>query len=437
MASPTSASAPPPILPKLRSSELWSYFGPAFVASIAYIDPGNFAANFLGGSMFGYKLLWVLLWSNAMAILVQYLSAKLGIATGKTLPRNCRDQFSRPVTIYLWIAAEISALATDMAEFLGAALGFYLLFGPRFLLYGWNKTEILLVSAVLSAICVFAILALELWGFRKLEMAIMGFVCVIGVCYAIEMLMIRPSWSKIALHTLVPMLDGKSVYAAVSMLGATVMPHVVYLHSALVQPRLQAEQAIPNTTPRRQYAARLRHLRYEAIDVFAAMNAAWLVNSAMIVVAAAAFGGRVLANPIEDAHRTLGPLLGEASAFVFAVALLCSGLSSSTVGTMAGQVIIEGFLDVKFSIFLRRLLTLVPAIAVIASGLDPLRILILSQVVLSFTLPFALIPLLILTGNRSLMGSFVNQRVTHWLGWLTVIIVVALNLFLLWQSIAG
>lgn len=437
MVSPASASNPPPILPKLRSSELWSYFGPAFVASIAYIDPGNFAANFLGGSMFGYKLLWVLLWSNAMAILVQYLSAKLGIATGKTLPRNCRDQFSRPVTIYLWIAAEISALATDMAEFLGAALGFYLLFGSRFLLYGWNKTEILLVSAVLSAICVFAILALELWGFRKLEMAIMGFVCVIGVCYAIEMLMIRPSWSQIALHTLVPMLDGKSVYAAVSMLGATVMPHVVYLHSALVQPRLKAEQALPDTTPRRQYAARLRHLRYEAIDVFAAMNAAWLVNSAMIVVAAAAFGGRILANPIEDAHRTLGPLLGEASAFVFAVALLCSGLSSSTVGTMAGQVIIEGFLDVKFSIFLRRLLTLVPAIAVIASGLDPLRILILSQVVLSFTLPFALIPLLILTGNRNLMGSFVNQRVTHWLGWLTVITVVALNLFLLWQSIAG
>jgi manganese transport protein len=422
------------LLPRMRSSQIWSYFGPAFVASIAYIDPGNFAANFDGGARFGYKLLWVLLWSNAMAILVQYLAAKLGIATGKTLPQNCRDTFPRPVTIVLWLAAEIAALATDMAEFLGAALGFYLLFGARFLLYGWNKTEILLVAAVLAAICVFAILALELWGFRKLEMAIMAFVCIIGCCYAIEMLMIRPHWGQVALHTLVPMLDGKSVYSAVAMLGATVMPHVVYLHSALVQPRLREEKA---ETARHRYALRLRHLRYEAIDVFAAMNAAWLVNSAMIVVAAAAFGGHVLANPIEDAHRTLGPLLGEASAFVFALALLCSGLSSSTVGTMAGQVIIEGFLNIRFSIFLRRLLTLVPAIIVIASGLDPLRILILSQVVLSFALPFALVPLLILTGSKEIMGAFRNQRVTHWLGWLTVSVVVALNAFLLWQTFAS
>ena len=420
-----------PLLPRLRSSELWSYVGPAFVASIAYIDPGNFATNFDGGSRFGYKLLWVLLWSNLMAILIQYLAAKLGIATGKTLPQNCRAHFSKPVTIFLWIAAEISALATDMAEFLGAALGFYLLFGPRFLLYGWNKTEILLVAAVLSAICVFAILALELWGFRKLEYAIMGFVCVIGVCYAIEMLMIRPRWSAVALHTLVPMLDGSSIYIAVGMLGATVMPHVIYLHSALVQPRLREEKV---ATERHRYLTRLKHLRFEAIDVFAAMNAAWLVNSAMIIVAAAALGGRVLANPIEDAHRTLGPLLGEASAFFFALALLCSGLSSSTVGTMAGQVIIEGFLNIRFSIFLRRLLTLIPAIVVIASGLDPLRILILSQVVLSFALPFALIPLLILTGNRKVMGDFINRTTTHWLGWLTVSIVIGLNLFLLWQT---
>jgi len=431
MASSTTQTGRPPLLPRLRTSELWSYFGPAFVASIAYIDPGNFATNFDGGARFGYKLLWVLLWSNAMAILIQYLAAKLGIATGRTLPQNCRAQFSRPVTIFLWVAAEISAVATDMAEFLGAALGFYLLFGPRFLLYGWSKTEILLVAAVLSAICVFAILALELWGFRKLEYAIMGFVCVIGVCYAIEMLMIRPHWSAIALHTLVPMVDGKSIYIAVGMLGATVMPHVIYLHSALVQPRLREEKAV---TDRHRYLTRLKHLRFETIDVFAAMNAAWLVNSAMIIVAAAALGGHVLANPIEDAHRTLGPLLGEASAFIFALALLCSGLSSSTVGTMAGQVIIEGFLNIRFSIFLRRLLTLVPAIVVIAIGLDPLKILILSQVVLSFALPFALIPLLLLTGDRKIMGDFANRRSTHWLGWLTVSIVIGLNLFLLWQT---
>ncbi len=422
------------LLPRMRSSELWSYFGPAFVASIAYIDPGNFAANFDGGSRFGYKLLWVLLWSNLMAILVQYLAAKLGIATGKTLPRNCRDRFSRPVTIFLWIAAEIAAMATDLAEFLGAALGFYLLFGPPFLHYGWSKTEILLAAALVSAVCVFAILLLELWGFRKLELAIMGFVCIIGVCYAIEMLLIHPAWSAVALHTLVPMLDGKSVYIAVSMLGATVMPHVVYLHSALVQPRAQAEKT---ESRRGKYLARIRHLRYETIDVFVAMNAAWLVNSAMVIVAAAVFGGHVLANPIEDAHRTLGPLLGPASAMVFAVALLCSGLSSSTVGTMAGQVIIEGFLDVRFSIFLRRLLTLIPAIVVIAIGLDPLRILILSQVVLSFALPFALVPLLMLTSNREVMKQFTNQRLTHWLGWLTISIIIALNVFLLWQTFTG
>ncbi len=431
MATPTTQAARPCLLPRLRSSELWSYFGPAFVASIAYIDPGNFATNFDGGSRFGYKLLWVLLWSNAMAILIQYLAAKLGIATGRTLPQNCRERFPRPVTLFLWVAAEVSALATDMAEFLGAALGFYLLFGPWLLGHGWNKTEILLAAAVLSAICVFAILALELWGFRKLEYAIMGFVCVIGVCYAIEMLLIRPQWSAIALHTLVPRVDGKSIYIAVGMLGATVMPHVIYLHSALVQPRLREEKV---ANARHRYLSRLRHLRFETIDVFAAMNAAWLVNSAMLIVAATALGGQVLANPIEDAHRTLGPLLGEASAVIFAVALLCSGLSSSTVGTMAGQVIIEGFLNIRFSIFLRRLLTLVPAIVVIASGLDPLKILILSQVVLSFALPFALIPLLLLTGNRKVMGEFVNRRTTHGLGWLTVSVVVGLNLFLLWQT---
>jgi manganese transport protein len=423
-------------LPRMRSHELWYYFGPAFVASIAYIDPGNFATNFDGGARFGYRLLWVLLWSNAMAILIQYLAAKLGIATARTLPQNCRDRFSRPVTVGLWVAAEISALATDMAEFLGAALGFYLLFGPWLANYGWSKTEILLAAAVVSAVCVFAILALELWGFRRLELAIMGFVCIIGACYAIEMFFIHPDWKAIAIGTLVPAFDGKSIYIAVGMLGATVMPHVVYLHSALVQPRVQSETT---GTPRHQRLARLRHLRFETIDVFAAMNGAWLVNSAMVIVAAAAFAGRSWQNgmSIEEAHHTLGPLLGPTSAIVFAIALLCSGLSSSTVGTMAGQVILEGFLDIKFSIFLRRLITLIPAIVVIATGLDPLKILILSQVALSFTLPFALVPLLLLTSNGKVMGEFVNNQVIRWLGWIAVAIILSLNLFLLWQIFTG
>jgi manganese transport protein len=436
MATPTTQSAAVRTrqkLPRMRSSEVWYYFGPAFVASIAYIDPGNFATNFDGGARFGYRLLWVLLWSNAMAILIQYLAAKLGIATGRTLPQSCRDHFSRPTTIGLWVAAEISALATDMAEFLGAALGFYLLVGGWLTYHGWGKTEILLAAAIASAVCVFAILALELWGFRKLELGIMGFVCIIGLCYAVEMFYIHPDWHAITVHTLIPTIDSKSIYIAVGMLGATVMPHVIYLHSALVQPRVQSELS---DTPRRQYLARLRHLRFETIDVFAAMNAAWLVNSAMVIVAAAAFAGHQWQNgmSIEEAHHTLGPLLGSTSAVIFAIALLCSGLSSSTVGTMAGQVIIEGFLDVKFSIFLRRLLTIIPAIAVIAIGLDPLKILILSQVCLSFTLPFALVPLLLLTSRQKIMGAFVNHRPTRFLGWLTVAIIISLNLFLLWQT---
>ncbi|HEV2275570.1 MAG TPA: Nramp family divalent metal transporter [Acidobacteriaceae bacterium] len=419
-------------LPRLKTRQLWYYFGPAFVASIAYIDPGNFATNLDGGTRFGYKLLWVLLWSNAMAILVQYLSAKLGIATGLTLPQNCRLHFSRRTTLLLWVAAEVSALATDLAEFLGAALGFYLLFARPFLALGLSRTEVLLAAAAVSSVCVFTILALELWGFRSLEIGIMVFVFLIGICYTIEVFLVHPNWGQIAFHTAVPMIDSRSIYIAVGMLGATVMPHVVYLHSGLVQPRLRKE---PQASPRRHYLSRLRHVRLEALDVFAAMNGAWLVNSAMIIVAAAAFAGSGRTGmTIEEAHHTLGPLLGPAAATLFAIALLCSGLSSSTVGTMAGQMILEGFLEVRFSIFLRRLLTLIPAIVVIGVGLDPLKILILSQVALSFTLPFALVPLIILSGRREVMREFVNRKLTQVLGWTTVSIILALNAILLWQT---
>ncbi len=429
--------SPPPVAqaPKLKKRQVLSWFGPAFVASIAYIDPGNFGTNLIAGTGFGYKLLWVLLWSNLMAILIQYLSAKLGIATAATLPQNCREHFSRPTAIFLWIAAELSALATDLAEFLGAALGFYLLFGGYFLHLGLTRTTVMFIAAVVSAVCVFAILALELRGFRSLEIGIMVFVLVIGLCYLVEIFFVHPDWPQIAYHTAVPWLDRRSIYAAVSMLGATVMPHVVYLHSGLVQPRLAAEQGYEESATDR-YLTRLRHLRFEALDVFAAMNGAWLVNSAMVIVAAAAFAGTGRSDmSIEDAHRTLGPLLGPASATIFAIALLCSGLSSSTVGTLAGQMILEGFLNVKFSVFLRRLLTLLPALIVIGLGLDPLRILVLSQVVLSFTLPFALVPLLILSSRRSLMGAFTNGPVISSLGWLTVGLILALNAVLLGLSV--
>ena len=426
-----SPSQPSALLPELKTRRALYWFGPAFVASIAYIDPGNFATNFEGGTRFGYKLLWVLLWSNAMAILIQYLSAKLGIATGRTLPQNCREHFSRPTAIGLWIAAEFSALATDLAEFLGAALGFYLLFGGYFLHLGLARTTVMFLAAIVSAVCVFAILALELRGFRSLEIGIIIFVLLIGLCYLIEIFLVHPDWRQIAYHTAIPMMDRQSIYIAVGMLGATVMPHVVYLHSGLVQPRLAAEERHV-LSPQVRLRSRLRHLRLEALDVFAAMNGAWLVNSAMIIVAAAAFSGAGRNGmSIEEAHRTLGPLLGPASATIFAVALLCSGLSSSTVGTLAGQMILEGFLQVRFSIFLRRLLTLLPAMVVIGLGLDPIRILVLSQVVLSFTLPFALIPLLILCSRRGVMREFTNGMTMAFLGWLTVSIIIVLNLVLL------
>jgi manganese transport protein len=418
---------------------MWTYFGPAFVASVAYIDPGNFATNIEGGSRFGYRLLWVLLWSNAMAILIQYLSAKLGIVTGLTLPQNCRQHFSRPMTLFLWVAAEVSAIATDLAEFLGAALGLYLLFGPAMLAHGWTRTETMLAAALVSTVAVFLILALDLAGYQWLERGIMAFVGVIGLCYGFEVFLVHPDWKLAAFHTLVPTLDPKdlhgSLYVAVGMLGATVMPHVVYLHSALVQPRreeLLIQPRIQGVSRRRSF------LRFELIDVFVAMNGAWLINSAMIVMSAVAFAH--LSNPvttIEQAHQTLGPLLGPMAATVFAVALLCSGLSSSTVGVMAGQVIIEGFLDIKFSIFLRRLITIIPALVVIAVGLDPLKILILSQVVLSFALPFALIPLLVLTNRASVMKSFVSARRTRVAGWCAVGIILTLNIVLLGQMALG
>ena len=413
--------------------DIWASMGPAFVASIAYIDPGNIFANLDGGTRFGYRLLWVLLWSNLMAILIQYLSAKLGIATGRSLPQCCRQEFSRKTTIFLWVAAELSALATDLAEFLGAALGFYLLLGGRLLAAGMSRTEVLLLAAIASAVCVFGILALDRLGFRKLESAIMVFALVIGVCYGIEVFLVHPNWTQIAVHTAVPMLNGSSLYIAISMLGATVMPHVVYLHSGLVQPRLKVGLGqAPVGTGR---LVKLRQLKLELIDVCAAMNGAWLVNSAMIIVAAGAFAGRRLEGiSVEQAHATLGPLLGRAAPWLFAIALLASGLSSSTVGTMAGQMILEGFLEVRFSVFLRRLITLVPAIVVIGLGLDPLKIIILSQVVLSFTLPFALVPLLLLTQRAGLMGEFVNRRSTKWLGWVTASVIIGLNVVLLWQA---
>lgn len=422
-------------LPAFRSGELWYYFGPAFVASVAYIDPGNFFTNIEGGSRFGYSLLWVLLWSNAMAILIQYLAAKLGIATGRTLPQNCRQHFSRGMNFFLWLTAEFAAISTDLAEFLGAAVGFYLLVGPSLVEHGWHKGSVLMLAALVTGVLVFLILALELYGFRKLEVGIMAFVFGVAACYAIEIFLAKPNWPQVGLHIVIPEVSSSSIYIAVSMLGATVMPHVIYLHSALVQDRAQKGL---NTCPTGQRLHRIKHLQFELIDVLAAMNGAWLINTAMIVMAAAVFfsSGHSVSTA-EDAHRTLAPLLGGLSSVIFAVALLLSGLSSSTVGTMAGQVIIEGFLNIRFSVFLRRLITMVPAIVVIALGVDAAKIIVLSQVALSFALPFALIPLIVLTRRNKVMGELVNGRSTNLLAYVTVTVIIGLNLLLIVQGLGG
>src|SRR5215471_12421699 len=365
-----------------RPFRLLPFIGPAFVACVAYIDPGNFATNIAGGSKFGYTLVWVIVASNLMAMLIQTLSAKLGIATGRNLPEVCRERFSRRTSIGLWIQAEAIAMATDLAEFLGAAIGFHLLFGiPLF------------VAALITGATTFAILGLQRWGFRPLEAVITAFVGVIAACYVAELWFAHPPIGEVATHAVVPQFSGsESLLLAVGIIGATVMPHVIYLHSALMQNRI---------VPQNDAEAR-RLYRFTRIDVVIAMSLAGLVNIAMLVVAAAVFfnSGLLDIDSLETAHRTLEPILGSASSTLFALALIASGLSSSTVGTMAGQVVMQGFVRRKIPLLVRRAVTMIPAFIVIAIGLNPTRTLVLSQVVLSFGIPFALVPLVIFTSRR-------------------------------------
>jgi len=400
-------------------AQLLPFLGPAFVASVAYIDPGNFATNIQGGAEFGYRLVWVVLASNLIAMLVQALSAKLGIATGRNLAEMCREEFPRPVVLALWVLMEGVAMATDLAEFLGAAIGFNLLFGIP-----------LLPAALLTGACTLVILALEQHGFRPVEAVITTLVGVIAGCYLIETVLDRPSWGAVGASVIHPTLGGpEAVLLAVGILGATVMPHVIFLHSSLTQRRVAAENA----------AQARRLVRFEIVDVLIAMTVAGLVNAAMLVMAASTFWvhGLTKVATIEEAHKTLVPLLGSASSIVFAVSLLASGLSSSTVGTMAGQVIMQGFLRRQISVWLRRLVTMVPAIAVIALGLDPTRTLVISQVVLSFGLPFALVPLVLFTRRRDLMGVLVNRLPVTVASALATALIIALNVFLLVQTLRG
>ncbi len=395
------------------------FLGPAFIACVAYIDPGNFATNIQGGASFGYLLIWVVVVSNGMAMLIQTLSAKLGIATGLNLAEMCRERFPKPVVWGMWILTEIVAMATDLAEFLGAAIGFQLLFHVPLLLGG-----------ILTAIVTFVILGLERYGFRPMEAVITGLVGIIAVCYIVETFLDRPDWKLIAFHAVVPQFSGtESILLASGILGATVMPHVIFLHSALTQGRV--------VTRNPQMLKRL--LRFEIIDVLIAMGLAGFVNAAMLIMAASTFfsAGLSSVGTIEEAYKTLVPLLGPASSWVFAISLLASGLSSSTVGTMAGQVIMQGFLRRQIPSWVRRLATMLPSLIVIALGFEPTHVLVISQVVLSFGIPFALVPLVMFTLRRDIMGVLVNHRLTTMIASIVAALIIALNLFLLYQTFFG
>jgi manganese transport protein len=400
-------------------ARVWPFLGPAFIAAVAYIDPGNFATNITGGAKYGYLLLWVVLAANLIAMLVQTQSAKLGIATGKNLPELCRENFPRPVSRGLWLQAEVVAMSTDVAEVVGAALGLNLLFGIP--LFG---------AALLAGAGAFAILALQQMGFRRLEAAISVLVGVIVVSFGFEILDSHPDGGEVAKHLFVPGFSGtESVLLATGIIGATVMPHVVYLHSALTQRRIVG----------RDPAERRRILRFERVDVVIAMTLAGIVNVAMMVMAASLFhqGGLLQVDSIEGAFDALGNTVSGNAATVFGIALLASGFASSSVGTMAGQVVMQGFIQRRIPIFLRRAITLAPALVVLGIGLDPTDALVISQVVLSFGIPFALIPLVVVARRREVMGSLANP------GWLSALaamlasVIIALNLFLLFQVFFG
>ena len=396
----------------------WPFLGPAFIAAVAYVDPGNFATNMAAGARYGYLLLCVVLMANLMAMLIQSMSAKLGIATGKNLPEVCRERYSRPTSVLLWIQAEVIAMATDLAEFMGAAIGLQLLFGlPLF------------PSALLTGVAAFAILALQAKGFRRLEAVIAGLIGVIVFAFALQVFMAEPSSSEMAHGLFVPGFQGtESVLLAVGILGATVMPHVIYLHSALTQHRLVGATE----------ATKRRISRFERIDVVIAMSLAGIVNISMLVTAAAVFHSRGLTeigSDLGDVHSALGTYLGAGSGALFGIALLASGLSSSSVGTLAGQVVMQGFINRRIPLFLRRFVTMVPALIIIAIGVDPSRALVISQVVLSFGIPFALIPLLLACRDRKLMGSLVNRSVTTAVATVVATVIIGLNLFLLQQTL--
>jgi manganese transport protein len=403
------------LLARGRVRATLAMLGPAFVAAIAYVDPGNFATNVSGGAKFGYLLLWVVLAANVMAMLIQYLSAKLGIVTDRNLPELCRERYPRAVSWGLWVQAEVMAMSTDVAEFVGAALGMNLLFGVP-----------LVTAGLLTGVVAFAILELQTRGFRRFELAITALLGIIFLGFLYETLRIGPSVHG-SLNGLVPHFAGsESVLLAVGIIGATVMPHAIYLHSALTQGRM----------PVRDGRERARVLRFERVDIVVALGVAGLINLSMLAVAAKLFHstGHTGVSTIEGAYHGFGNLVGGGAALAFAVALLASGASSSSVGTYAGQVVMRGFVRINIPLVLRRLVTMAPAIALLAIGFSPTRALVLSQVVLSFGIPFALIPLVLITRDRAVMGEHVNRLHTTVAAGVIAAIISALNVFLIYQQ---
>jgi len=392
------------------------FLGPAFIAAVAYIDPGNFATNITAGSKYGYLLLWVIAASNLMAVLIQSLSAKLGIATGKNLPEVARERFPKVVSFFLWIQSELVIIATDLAEFIGAALGLYLLFGLP-----------MLPAALITAVGSFAILELQRRGFRTLEAGIAGMVLIVVLAFAFQVIVAKPDMGAVVAGIFTPRFEGvDSILLAAGILGATVMPHAIYLHSSLTQRRVVGK----NESEKKQI------FKLEFIDIMIAMVIAGAVNMAMVVVAAALFFKNGLV--IEDlgiAFEQFRHLIGPATAISFGLGLLIAGLSSSSVGTMAGDVVMQGFINKRINLYLRRAITTIPPLVIIMFGINPTHALVMSQVILSFGIAFALIPLVIFTSNRAIMGELVNHRITAILGWIISGLVVLLNLFLVFEMI--
>ena len=395
------------------------FVGPAFIAAVAYIDPGNYATNIQSGSEFGYRLLWVVIVANLMAMLIQSMSAKVGIATGKNLPELCRTHFPKSVTVALWVFSEVAAMATDLAEFLGATLGLNLLFHIP-----------LLIGTIVTGVATYVILMLDRFGFRPLERLIAALVILIGVCYLVETIWSRPNFGQVAYHSVVPWLgNNDALLLAISVIGATVMPHVVYLHSSLTQRRI-----VPRNDRERKVIN-----RFSIREVVVAMTMAGLINLAMMYMAASVFHdtGHTHIADITTAYQTLTPLLGSAAAAVFLVSLLASGFSSSAVGTMAGQVIMQGFVGFTIPVWVRRVITMLPTVIVVALHVDPTKTLVLSQVLLSLVLPMPVIALIYFASKKSIMGVLVNRMWTTVLAIGTAIVVLVLNFVLIFQTVFG